>query len=184
MQKEIQFNRLGALIKMKGTSKEEFAERFSISLVTLNAYLNGNRNIPIDRAIEFTTAYDVTLDWFFGKSQYPNECEALSSVLLSLRKVLEYREDTKFGYPVLYIDKQFANYLKEIYYLRYSKPINDPDYMKYSKDVENIQNRYKEYFSKIWNVSQFNMDKAVEIIFAEDLNFVDLVGRLKSLESQ
>lgn len=176
--------RLKELMKIKNISIEEMKDLLAVEESTVKAYQNGYRQIPYESLVKIADKYNVSLDWLFGRSEFTNERDAMSSIFLSLEKVFDYKEHTQSGYPVLYIDKQFANYLKAIHYIRYARPVKDPDYSKYSKEIETVQNIYKEYFANILGVSNFNAEEAAKVIFSEDLQFVDLVGELMSLNSQ
>lgn len=167
-------NRLEELMHMKSITKEKMIERVNLTETTLKSYINGNRNLPVDVAKRIAKEFDVSLDWIYGVSEHSNQYDLMSNIILCLEKVFCFTQSANGSYPSLFIDKHFCEYLKKVQMLRNSKELLGFDAERYQKDLEAIQNDYKEYLYSVFGVAGFIADKAVEIAFAEDLKVADI----------
>ena len=167
---------LNILIHEKKISEKDLIDLFCVGKSAIEAYRRGTRNLSIDKGILIADKYNVSLDWLYGRSEHSCEYDVMSSIVFSLRKIFCVRKDVKSGYPVLLIDRTFCDYLEEIQKLRTEKMMGGLDDVWFEKRFKNIYDRYITYFQTMLESTGFNEDKAMKILFAEDLVAIDYLA--------
>ncbi|QOX64226.1 helix-turn-helix transcriptional regulator [Anoxybacterium hadale] len=176
-------SRLRQIRKELGLTVEEFAKQFLIASKTQTSYENGSRIIPVDYAIKVCTQYNITLDWFYGRSEYKNDSDLMVNIIFALDKIfsLGYKTTTnpynnyKYRELTLWMDKTFREYLAEIRELQDARNLNRQitDEL-YSLSRSKIQEKYKEYFQELLGVTncEVNESKFINIETIEDMDIL------------
>lgn len=170
-------NNLKELMMSHNISNAELCSMLSVGESAVKSYLNGNRLLPLHHGLLLAEKYNVSLDWLYCRTNYTCEHDIMSSIALALYKVFCINENTKSGYPILYIDRLFCNYLEEINEIRLKKSLGGLDNSWYELQIEAVQSKYKDYFDSIFGLSGFNKDKAVEIAFSDDLRVIEYLSK-------
>ncbi len=87
------------LRNMRSLTQEEFAEKAGFSVDTLRKCERGS-NLTLKTAIAVANAYDVSLDWIYGRTE--DTADTASTMLLYLKKLFNYHIDENYVYPYIF----------------------------------------------------------------------------------
>ncbi|MGF3226757.1 helix-turn-helix domain-containing protein [Facklamia sp. P12932] len=174
-------NNLKKLRMMKNLTQEQLAEELNLSLSTIKKY-EGDRQIPIEQALEISNKFDVTLDWLYCKKDIINERDTLVEVLQSLNKVFKMttRETHNGDDVVLLVDSKFRDFLQEIndiyiasmYFNYQEKEKEDPIINDLRK---RIFEKYEPILKKIFEEVYFDEEHACEVHDINDTKLLDVL---------
>lgn len=169
--RETCIHQIKKLLKDKGITRKELAERLNISTKTLDSYLNPNnsRGIHADTLYRISVACDVPLDYFYNKKSSLSKSDIMVDIISSLDKVFRISgkiiAGTNTTEPQLLVDRQFYNYLHKIQELERqcsdSDIFNDNDY---NRKREEIHLEYKEYLKNIFDLDGFDEEQSAQKI--------------------
>lgn len=155
---------------------EEFKKKLSLDYVgydVLKRYVYGTARIPDELASEIAKKCGVTVDWLMC---HLNDYDVIAilkalSTVLKLGPKIEcniHDEEKNFSMSAaLYIDDKFYSFLLEINRLNYMRECYIDD-EAYSRQMDVIFSKFKDYFKEKFNTDEFDMSKALEL---QDLNF-------------
>lgn len=180
-------SRLSILLKREGMTKAQFAQNHGIAEKTVDSYLNGNRRVPLDNALEWAEKYHFSLDWFYGRTDFIDKNDVMANIVMSLGKVFRFSKETPTSESAMQIDRQFFNFVRELQklenckeYLTITANTDHSVHMQLQELCkvvrENIFSKYKDYFVEVFNCDDFDEKNSVRITDPEHISVIDLLS--------
>lgn len=93
-------------------TQEEFSEKAGFSVDTLRKVERGSNNLTLKSAIQIVNAFDVSLDWIYGRSA--DLQDTASTMLLYLENLFHFRCDENYECPYIFeISNPVFEFLKD-----------------------------------------------------------------------
>lgn len=172
--------RLNLLMQENQMKISQLSSATGESINVIKNYKSGRQLIPVDFAQRVADEFNVTLDWFYGRSDNRNHSDIIADVLASLDKVFyftcKHNQKTGERYPVLLIDRQFYNFINEMHRLKETNSDSEMLAKWQESARKELFLKYKEYFKSLFESVGFNENNAVELRNYEGLTIVDLIA--------
>lgn len=171
-------DRLKQLMAQKGITSKQLASLCHLSEDSIKGYKRTN-TLPLEHAEKIADEYNVTLDWLYGRSEYQSETDIMVDIMLALEKVFHFtakKDKSGDTYPVLLIDRTFYEYITDLQKLQHFKTTAPIAKNTYANARREIYNKYQEEFHRIFGITGFNEEAAIEIRNFEGVTVADILG--------